>query len=189
MKGTAAMRHIISVLVENKFGALARIAGLFSGRGYNIESLTVGPTQDQTMSKMTIVTSGDNAVLEQIEKQLNKLVEVLSVKDLTGGGFVARELMLLKVKANCGNRSEITSVASVFKANVVNITLESMVLEVTGPSAKLDAFIQLMHPFGIIELARTGMVALARSNEPTEKLEPPVVPPKLDLQAPDGIQL
>ena len=182
------MRHTISVLVENKFGALARIAGLFSGRGYNIESLTVGPTQDQTMSKMTIVTSGDASVLEQIEKQLNKLVDVLSVKDLTGSGFVARELMLIKVKANCANRSEISSVANVFKANVVNITLETMVLEVTGPSAKLDAFIQLMHPFGIIELARTGMVALARTNEPTEELEPPVLPRPAEPQPVNDMQ-
>jgi acetolactate synthase-1/3 small subunit len=182
------MRHTISVLVENKFGALARIAGLFSGRGYNIESLTVGPTQDQTMSKMTIVTSGDDSVLEQIEKQLNKLVEVVSVKDLTGSGYVARELMLIKVKANCANRSEITSVAAVFKANVVNISLSTMVLEVTGPSAKLDAFIQLMHPFGIIELARTGTVALARTDEPTELLEPPVLPPSAEPQPVNDMQ-
>ncbi len=164
------MRHTISVLVENKFGVLARIAGLFSGRGYNIESLTVGPTHDQTMSKMTIVTSGDDNILEQIEKQLNKLVDVLQVTDLTGSGFAARELMLIKVKAAPGKRGEIIQIAGVFKANVIHMHQNSLILEFTGRSEKIDAFIQLMEPYGIIELARTGRVALARSGEPTEKL-------------------
>ncbi|MFA4943836.1 MAG: acetolactate synthase small subunit [Lentisphaeria bacterium] len=171
------MRHTISVLVENKFGVLSRIAGLFSGRGYNIESLTVGPTHDQTMSKMTIVTSGDDAVLEQIEKQLTKLVEVLKVTDLTGSGFVARELMLLKIKATPEKRAEIIAITDVFKANVVHVDKEALVLEATGRSEKIDALIALMEPYGIIELARTGKVALARSGEPTEKLAPAPKPP------------
>lgn len=169
------MRHTISVLVENKFGVLARIAGLFSGRGYNIESLTVGPTHDQSISKMTIVTGGDDAVLEQIEKQLNKLVDVLKVTDLTGSGFVARELLLLKVKASREGRGEIIQVASIFEAKIVHVATEALVIELTGSSDKVDSFIRLMDPFGIIELARTGTVALARSGEPTEMLEPPAL--------------
>lgn len=171
------MRHTISVLVENKFGVLARIAGLFSGRGFNIDSLTVGPTHDQTMSKMTIVTTGNDAVLEQIEKQLKKLVDVLKVTDLTGSGFVGRELMLLKVKAPADRRSEIIQVADIFKASIVHVHAQALVMEITGRSEKIDAFIELMAPFGIIELARTGKVALARSGEPTEMLEPPKVAP------------
>lgn len=166
------MRHTISVLVENKFGVLARVAGLFSGRGYNIDSLTVGPTFDQSMSKMTIVTSGDDNVLEQIEKQLKKLVEVLQVTDLTGSGFVARELMLLKVKAAPERRGEIVQITDIFKGNIVHVLHDALVIEVTGRSEKIDAFIELMKAFGIIELARTGRVALARSAEPTEMLAP-----------------
>jgi acetolactate synthase-1/3 small subunit len=162
------VRHTISVLVENKFGVLARVAGLFSGRGYNIDSLTVGPTHDQSMSKMTIVTSGDDSVLEQIQKQLKKLVEVVEVTDLTGSGFVARELMLLKVKAPPAHRHEIIQITDIFKASIVHVTHAALVIEVTGRSEKIDAFIELMEPFGIIELARTGRVALARSPEPTE---------------------
>jgi len=169
------MRHTISVLVENKFGVLARIAGLFSGRGYNIDSLTVGPTQDQSMSKMTIVTSGDDAVLEQIEKQLKKLVNVLKVTDLTGSGYAGRELMLIKVKTNSHSRNEIIQMIQIFKANIVYVHHQALIAEVTGSSEKIDAFIELMQPFGIIELARTGKVGLARSVEPTEMLE--LIPP------------
>ncbi len=165
------MRHTISVLVENKFGALARIAGLFSGRGFNIESLTVSPTHDRTLSKMTIVTSGDDAVLEQIDKQLNKLVDVVKVTDLTGSGFVARELMLIKVNAAGGNRSDIIELANIFKADIVHVEHEALIIELTGLSDKLTAFVELMERFGIIELARTGRVALAKAAEPTEALD------------------
>lgn len=179
------MRHTISVLVENKFGVLARVSGLFSGRGYNIESLTVGPTHDRTMSKMTIVTSGDDNVLEQIEKQLNKLVDVLKVTDLTGSGFVARELMLIKVKAPAAKRGEIIQVAGVFKASVVHVAQRALILEMTGRTDKIDAFIELMEPYGIIELARTGKAALARSSEPTEKLETPARPAAPAPEEPD----
>lgn len=163
--------HTISVLVQNKFGVLARIAGLFSGRGFNIDSLTVSPTHDEGFSRMTIVTHGAEDVLEQIEKQLNRLVEVVKVTDLTGHGFVSRELMLLKVKATGDNRNEVIQVANIFKANVVNVEHESLIVQVTGPTEKLDAFIDLMSAFGIIELARTGKVALSRSSEPTELLD------------------
>ena len=164
------MRHTISVLVENKFGVLARTAGLFSGRGYNIESLTVGPTHDQTLSKMTIVTSGDDAVLEQIDKQLRKLVDVLNVTDLTGSGFVARELMLIKLHTTPESRSEIIQIADIFRADIVHVEHAAIIIQVTGESEKLDAFIGLMEKFGIIELARTGRVALSRSAQPTEML-------------------
>lgn len=165
------MRHTISVLVENKFGALARIAGLFSGRGFNIDSLTVSPTHDQTMSKMTIVTTGDDAVLEQIDKQLNKLVDVVKVTDLTGSGLVARELMLIKVKATNKTRSEVIQIASIFKAKVVHVHHEAITMEATGRTEKLDAFVELMEKFGIIEIARTGKVAFAQSPKATEELD------------------
>lgn len=164
------MKHTISVLVENKFGVLARIAGLFSGRGFNIESLTVSPTYGSSMSKMTIVTSGDDDVLEQIDKQLNRLVEVVDVTDLTSSEFVESELMMLKVKSTCETRSEIMQIASIFKAGIKHVHHDVIILELTGTSDKLDACIELMEAFGIVELARTGKVALARRAEATEEL-------------------
>jgi len=166
------MKHTISVLVQNRFGVLARIAGLFSGRGFNIDSLNVSPTQDDTLSRMTIVTHGDDAVIEQVEKQLKRLVEVVKVTDLTGSGFVSRELMLVKVRTDGNTRNDVIQFANIFKANVVNVEHESLVIEVTGPNEKLDAFVELMGKFGIIELARTGRVALVRSSEATETIDP-----------------
>ena len=157
-----------SVLVENRFGVLARVAGLFSGRGYNIDSLAVSPTNDTRYSRMTIVTHGDEAILEQIEKQLNKLVEVVQVTTLSKNAFVARELMLIKVKATGHDRNEIIQLADVFKANVVNVLPDSLIVQVTGAQEKLEAFTELMKTFGIIELARTGRVALARNSGTTE---------------------
>ena len=177
----------ISVLVENEAGVLARVIGLFSGRGYNIESLTVGPTQDESMSKMTIVTSGDDAVLEQIEKQLKKLVNVLMVTDLTGSGYAGRELLLIKVKTDQRSRSEIVQMVDIFKANIVYVHHQALIAEVTGSSEKIDAFIELMKPFGIIELARTGKVALARSVAPTEMLEPVSMAKIPAVPADDGV--
>lgn len=161
-------KHTFSVLVENRFGVLARVAGLFSGRGYNIDSLVVSPTENRNYSRMTVVTHGDDVILEQIRKQLNKLVEVVQVTDLTDSGFISRELMLLKVKADERTRGEIIQMASVFKASIVNVQRDSLVIEVTGATEKLDAFENLMNTYGIIELARTGKVALARSSVPTE---------------------
>ena len=161
-------KHTFSVLVENRFGVLSRVAGLFSTRGYNIDSLVVSPTENKNYSRMTVVTHGDDAILEQIRKQLNKLVEVVQVTDLTGSGFISRELMLLKVSATEHNRGEIIQIAGVFKANIVNVQKDSLVIEVTGASPKLDAFEELMTTYGIIELARTGKVALSRSSVPTE---------------------
>lgn len=159
-----------SVLVENRFGVLARVAGLFSGRGYNIDSLTVSAIHDANHSRMTIVTHGDAAILEQIEKQLNKLVDVVNVTNLTKLDHVARELMLIKIKASDERRNEILQVANVFKANVVNLVPGSMVIQITGTPDKIDAFTELMKSFGIIELARTGLVGLTRHTGKTEEL-------------------
>ncbi|MCK5803159.1 MAG: acetolactate synthase small subunit [Lentisphaeria bacterium] len=173
--------HTISVLMENKFGVLARIAGLFSGRGFNIDSLTVSPTQDESLSRMTIVTSGEDSVLDQIDKQLNKLVEVVKVTDLTGSGFVSRELMLVKVHTeDAAIRNEVIQITNIFKALVVNVENESLIIQVTGPTEKLDSFVGLTERFGIIELARTGKVALLRSSQATEMLD------TNDLTSPDG---
>ncbi|MEA2011603.1 MAG: acetolactate synthase small subunit [Verrucomicrobiota bacterium] len=161
-------KHTLSISVRNRFGALTRIAGLFSGRGYNIESLTVGPTDDPDISTMTIVTIGDDAIIEQITKQLNKLVDVISVFELTGHEFVAHELMLIKVQANVSNRSEIMQITDIFNASIVSIHKEALIIEVTGSTRKLDSFIELIHPFGIIELGRSGQVGLLRSTKPTD---------------------
>jgi acetolactate synthase-1/3 small subunit len=158
------MKHTISVLVENHFGVLARIAALFSARGYNIDSLCVGETEDPAVSRMTVVVRGEDAVLEQIIKQLNKLVDTIEVVDLTKESFVERELVMVKVKANNKQRSEIVEIATIFRAKVVDLTSDSMILEVTGAEEKVEAFVDLMRPFGIKELVRTGEVAISRSS-------------------------
>ena len=157
------MRHTISVLVENKFGVLARVSGMFSGRGFNIESLNVAPTHDASMSRMTIVTRGDDATLDQIVKQLNKLVEVLNVQNFREGEFVDRELVLVKVGVDSKTRAEVMQVTDIFRAKIVDVQPKSLTIEVTGNESKVDKFLDLMKTFGIIELTRTGKVALARS--------------------------
>jgi acetolactate synthase I/III small subunit len=162
-------QHTISVLVENNAGVLARIAGLFSGRGYNIDSLTVSPTDNSGLSKMTIVTTGNDDVLEQIEKQLSKLIEVLKVTDLTGSSFIERELILIKVKTTASNRSEIMQIIEVFRGKIVNVHINEITVEISGRSAKIDAFIKLMESFGIIEIARTGRVAISRKPGATQE--------------------
>lgn len=182
------MRHTISVLVQNRFGVLARIAGLFSGRGFNIDTLSVGPTHDESISRMTIVTHGDDAVLEQIDKQLNRLVDVIKVTDLTGGGFVARELMLIKVRTDDASRNNVIQIANIFKGVVVHVEHKALVIEVTGTSEKIDAFIDLMRPFGIIELARTGRVALARSDRATEELDSVDAAPVSEPADPENVE-
>ena len=156
------MRHTISVLVENKFGVLTRVAGLFSGRGYNIDSLNVAPTHDATLSRMTIVTRGDNATVEQIVKQLNKLVDSVKVTDYGQHDYIDRELVLLKVKAEPQNRAEICQMAELFRAKVVDVQTDNLTIEVTGGESKIDKFILLMKGFGILDLTRTGQVALPR---------------------------
>ena len=156
------MRRTISVLVENKFGVLTRVAGLFSGRGYNIDTLNVAPTADPTASRMTIVTRGDDQIIEQITKQLNKLIDTIKVVDLTFESFVERELVLVKVQSTQSSRSEIMQIAEIFRAKVVDISAKSLTLEATGSQQKVDAIIKMLKPFGIKELARTGRVALKR---------------------------
>jgi acetolactate synthase-1/3 small subunit len=155
-------RHTIAVLVENKFGAFNRIAGLFSAKGYNIESLSVGPTEDESVSRMTIVTEGDDAIIEQIMKQLNKVIDTIKVTDLTYESFVERELVLAKVQTTADSRSEIMQIAEIFRAKVVDISARTLTLEATGSKQKVDAIINMLKPFVIKEIARTGQVALKR---------------------------
>jgi acetolactate synthase-1/3 small subunit len=155
-------RHTISMLVENKFGAFNRVAGLFAAKGYNIDSLSVGPTEDEAVSRMTIVTRGDDQIIEQIMKQLNKLINTVKVVDLTFESFVERELVLAKVQSTPENRSEIIQIAEIFRAKVVDISPRTLTLEATGSQQKVDAFIKMVKPFVIKELARTGRVALKR---------------------------
>ena len=157
------MRHTISVLVQNEFGVLSRISGLFSGRGFNIESLTVAETLDPKISRMTIVTSGDDKVLEQINKQLNKLINVIKVHDFTGEECIERELALLKVSSNPESRAEILSIVDIFRAKVVDVSPRYFTVEITGDREKTGAIIELLRPFGIKEIVRTGSVAMARS--------------------------
>ncbi len=157
-------KHILSILVDNEPGVLSRIAGLFSGRGYNIESLCVAETNDAKISRLTMVTAGDSLILEQIKKQLNKLINVIKVADLTGQDYVERELVLLKVNARAEHRAEILRVSDIFRGQVVDVGLEHYTISVTGDSNKINAFINLMKPFGIKEMARTGSIALYREN-------------------------
>ncbi|MCX6905061.1 MAG: acetolactate synthase small subunit [Verrucomicrobia bacterium] len=156
------MRHTISILVENKFGVLTRIAGLFSGRGYNIDTLNVAPTHDASASRMTIVTRGDDATLEQIVKQLNKLPDVLKVQDFRDGEYVDRELLLVKVAVDSKSRAEVMQITDIFRAKIVDVQPKSLTAEITGAESKVEAFIELMKTFGVLELTRTGKVAMPR---------------------------
>ena len=156
------MRHTISILVENKSGVFTRIGGLFSARGFNLDGISVGPTEDTSVSRLTIVTHGDDKVIEQINKQLNKLIEVIKVVDLTLEDHVERELALIKVGCNSENRSEIMQIVSIFRAKIVDISPKTFTVEVTGSVDKVQALINLLKPFGIKEVARTGTVALKR---------------------------
>lgn len=156
------MRHTISVLVENKFGVLTRVAGLFSGRGYNIDTLNVGPTHDPKTSRMTIVTRGDDATLEQIVKQLNKLVDVIEVQDFGEGEYVDRELLLVKVAVDSKSRAEVMQITDIFRAKIVDVQPATLTIEITGAEGKVEKFIELMRTFGIVDVTRTGKVAMAR---------------------------
>jgi acetolactate synthase-1/3 small subunit len=156
------MRHTISVLVENKFGVLARVSGMFSGRGFNIDSLNVAPTHDASLSRITVVLKGDESALDLAIKQLRKLVNVVDVVDFTEGQAVIRELVLVKVQADSRTRSEIMQICDIFRTKIVNVAQDSVIIEVTGDEGKVSAFIKLLDPFGIIELARTGQLALKR---------------------------
>ncbi len=156
------MRHTISVLVENKSGVLARVAGLFSGRGYNIDSLNVAETEDSTVSRMTIIARGDDRILEQITKHLNKLIDVIKVSDLTSEEHVERESVLIKVSAQAKDRSEIIQISNIFRANIVDVSHEALVIAVTGNEDKIAAMINMLRPYGIKEIARSGQVAISR---------------------------
>jgi acetolactate synthase-1/3 small subunit len=157
--------YVLSVLVENHAGVLSRVSGLFSRRGYNIDSLTVGETHDPRFSLMTIVANGDEYMLGQMTKQLERMEDVLKVQHLEGGEAVFRELMLIKVKAEPKKRSSILEAADVFRAKVVDLSTESLIVELTGEASKLNAFVEIMQPYGILELARTGITALARGGK------------------------
>jgi len=155
-------QHTISVVVENEFGVLARVSGLFSGRGFNIESLSVAPTSDESLSRITIVTRGDEAVLEQITKQLNKLVDVIKVLDFSDGSAIERELALIKVTAEDDSRAEVLRIVDIFRAKIIDVTPKSYTIEATGSPAKINAILDLLRPLGLKELVRTGAVAIGR---------------------------
>ena len=159
------MRHIISLLVENESGALSRISGLFSARGYNIESLTVATTQDPTLSRMTIVTTGSDKIIEQITKQLNKLIEVVKLVDLTEGSHIERELMLVKLKATGSQRAEIKRTVDIFRGQIVDVTSSVYTVQLAGDSEKLDGFIQAVGTSGVLEVVRTGVSGIARGEK------------------------
>jgi acetolactate synthase-1/3 small subunit len=157
------MRHIISILMENEAGALSRVAGLFSARAYNIESLTVAPTEDPSLSRMTLVTRGSDEIIEQITKQLNKLIDVVKLLDLCDNGpFIERELMMIKVKATGSWREEIKRLADIFRANIIDVTDASYIIEMTGNEEKLNAFIATVGPDHIVEVVRSGTLGISR---------------------------
>ncbi len=158
-------QHVISVALENTVGALIRVINLFSSRGFNLESVAVGPTEDPTVSRVTLVTTGNDRIIAQIIRQLDRLIDTLDVEDLTNYPFVERELCLLKVAYTPETRQEIMTVADIFRGRVVDMSLDAMILEVTGPTKKINAFIELMRPFRIQEVARSGRIAMRRSSE------------------------
>jgi acetolactate synthase-1/3 small subunit len=156
------MRHVLSALVQNQPGVLAHISGMLASRAFNIDSLAVGETEDPHLSRMTFVVHGDDAELEQVRKQLDKIVTVVRVQDISSEDFVERDLMLLKVRADAAQRSEISLLVEMFRGRVVDISPDSLMVEISGQERKIEAFIELMRPYGIVELARTGRIALVR---------------------------
>ena len=170
--GGEPRKHTISVLVENKFGVLSRVAGLFSARGYNIESLSVGETLDPSVSRMTIVVTGDEFIIEQVMKQLHKLIDVIKVNDVTDESHVERELVLIRVNAEPQHRAEVMRTADIFRARIVDVTPVSFVLEATGDEGKIEALLELLRPIGIQEVVRTGKVAITRGPKSRVKRAP-----------------
>ncbi|NLM73136.1 MAG: acetolactate synthase small subunit [Clostridiaceae bacterium] len=158
-------RHVLSVLVENQSGVLSRVSGLFSRRGYNIDSLSVGETEDPKVSRMTIVVRGDDQILEQIKKQLNKLIDVIKIVELDPEQSVFRELALIKVKTDLSTRASVIEIVSIFRANIVDVSNDSLTVEMTGDEQKIEAFINLMNAYGIAEIVRTGLTAIERGNK------------------------
>lgn len=165
------MKHTISILVENEFGVLARVAGLFSSKGYNIDSLTVSPTLDPTVSRMTIVTRGSDHIVEQITKQLNRLVNTIKVQDLTQLNFIHRELLLVKLHVSEKNRAEVLKLNEAFHGRVVDAAARSLILEFTGENGSLEGIIEMLKPIGIVELVRTGNIAIQRGSQGIEARE------------------
>ncbi|MHB1512770.1 MAG: acetolactate synthase small subunit [Acidiferrobacter sp.] len=158
------MRHIISILLENEAGALSRVAGLFSARGYNIASLTVAPTEDPSLSRMTLVTSGSEGVVDQIRKQLNKLVDVVKLVDLTDNERIEREMLLIKVAAEGEERDEIKRLSDIFRGRIIDVTDRAYTIELTGDGGKIDAFISVLQPRRILEVVRSGVIGIARGS-------------------------
>jgi acetolactate synthase I/III small subunit len=156
------MRHTIAVLVENEFGVLSRVVGLFSGRGFNIDSLTVAPTNDETLSRITVVTRGDEQIIEQITKQLNKLINVIKIIEQDDNSSVSRELALIKVRADVGTRSQVIEAVNLFRGKVIDVSPESLTIEATGDRGKLEALLKVLEPFGIREIVQSGVVSLSR---------------------------
>jgi acetolactate synthase-1/3 small subunit len=163
-----ALSRTLSVLVENKFGVLARIATLFAARGYNIDSLAVGETEDPAVSRMTIVATGNEVILEQVEKQLNKLIDVIKVSNFVEDAHLERDLALIKVKADKAARSEIFQIVDIFRAKIVDVSADSLIVEITGGEEKIKALEMLLRPFGIKEMVRTGIIAMARGSKKKE---------------------
>ena len=166
------MKHTISVLVENQFGTFNRVVTMFSSKGFNVNSLSIGETETSEISRMTIVTEGEDKIIEQVVKQLNRLIDTIKVIDLTGQSRVERELALISVYYQKGNRAEITNVCSIFRGNIVDINNKTLTLEITGPPDKIDAAVNVLEPYGIKEMARSGTVALKRGEQLSLKKEP-----------------
>lgn len=159
------MRHIISILLENEAGALSRVAGLFSARGYNIESLTVAPTEDLSLSRLTLVTTGSDEIIEQIVKQLNKLIDVVKLVDLTEGAHIERELMMAKVRASGEKRAEVLRLSDIFRGRIIDVTDATYTIELTGTGEKLDAFVEALDPAEILEVVRSGVSGISRGQK------------------------
>jgi acetolactate synthase-1/3 small subunit len=164
------MRHVLSALVHNQPGVLAHVSGMLASRGFNIDSLAVGETEDANLSRMTFVVTGDDAELEQVRKQLDKIVTVVKVHDISSENFVERDLMLIKVQAGAAQRTEISLLVEMFRGRVVDVSSQNMMIEISGTEEKIEAFIEMMRSYGILELARTGRIALVRGN-PNSKEE------------------
>jgi len=169
------MKHIISVLLENRFGAFNRVATMFSGKGFNIQSISIGETETPDISRMTLVTSGDDKIIEQVVKQLNRLIDTIKVIDLTSSPTIVRELALISVFYQKGTRAEIMNICEIFRGNVVDINNKTLTLEITGPPDKIDAAINVLMPYGIKEIARSGTVALKRGEQIKEYRKEPVL--------------
>ncbi|MFQ5656305.1 MAG: acetolactate synthase small subunit [Candidatus Methylomirabilales bacterium] len=181
MKGQNPRRHILTLLVENRIGVLARIAGLIAAKGYNIDSVSVGETMDRSMSRVTLVLHGDDWVMEQVVKQLNRLIDVVKVVELTEEDYIEREMILVRVNAEAPNRAEILRIADIFRAKIVDLTHRTYTLEATGDEGKIQALLDLLRPFGIKEMVRTGRIAIARASK--------TMPQKVERMARNGEEI